>query len=109
MALSVLDLVKYKAEIQAAFAQRCKESYNFFFKAAWDVMEPGTPLLPARHIDAIAEHLQAVADGEITRLLINIAPGHAKSTSVSQAFPAWIWTRKPQERFLCASHSLDLA
>lgn len=107
--MAVDTLIKHRSEILAAVAMQCKASFKTFFRRAWPTMEPGTPLLPARHIDAIAEHLQAVADGHITRLLINIAPGHAKSTSVSQAFPAWQWTRKPEERFLCASHALDLA
>lgn len=107
--MAVDTLIRYRSEILAAIARQCKASFKTFFRRAWATMEPGTPLLPARHIDAIAEHLQAVADGYITRLLINIAPGHAKSTSVSQAFPAWVWTRKPEERFLCASHALDLA
>lgn len=107
--MAVETLLMHRSEILAALAIQCKQNFRLFFNRAWPTMEPGTALLPAYHIDAIAEHLQAVADGYITRLLINIAPGHAKSTSVSQAFPAWVWTRKPEERFLCASHALDLA
>lgn len=107
--MAVDTLLAHRSEILAAQAIQCKKSYRTFFNRAWSTMEPGTYQLPARHIDAIAEHLQAVADGHIRKLAITIAPGHAKSTSVSQAFPAWVWTRKPEERFLCASHALDLA
>lgn len=107
--MAVDSLARYRPEILAAQAIQCKKSYKHFFSRAWSTMEPGTPRLPALHIEAIAEHLQAVADKQITRLVITIAPGHAKSTSVSYAFPAWVWTRQPEERFLCASHALDLA
>lgn len=61
------------------------------------------------HIDAICEHLQACAEGEINKLLINIAPRHGKSTLVSVLYPCWLWTHTPTERMLFASYSLELA
>ena len=45
------------------------------------------------HIGAIAEHLQAVVDGQITRLLISMPPRHGKSLITSVAFPAWVWAQ----------------
>jgi predicted phage terminase large subunit-like protein len=54
-------------------------------------------------------HLQALHERQITKLVIGIAPGHAKSTIVSQMFPVWCWVNDPYSRWLCASHSLDLA
>lgn len=54
-------------------------------------------------------HLQSLHEHQITRLVIGIAPGHAKSTIISQMFPVWVWLNDPYSRWLCASHSLDLA
>ena len=45
-------------------------------------------------IEAVAEHLQAVCDGEIRRLLINIPPRCSKSSLTSVAFPAWVWSQR---------------
>ncbi len=60
-------------------------------------------------MDAMCIHLQAVFFREITRCVISIAPGHTKSTIVSVAFPVWCWINEPRDRWLCASHSLDLS
>lgn len=40
---------------------------------------------------AICEHLEAVTDGRINRLLINVPPGSSKSLLVSVLWPAWEW------------------
>jgi len=90
-------------------AEQCRRDLTLFVKAAWPVIEPGTPLLWNWHLDALCLHLQAVAEGKINRLLINIAPGHAKSSVVSVLYPVWSWINDPAIRWLCASHSLDLA
>lgn len=57
------------------------------------------------HIDAMAEHLQAVALGQIMRLLINIPPGTMKSAAACVLWPAWLWARNPALRFLFSSYS----
>ncbi len=90
-------------------ANRAKGDFRIFIREAWRTLEPGTPLLWNWHIDAIAEHLQALYNRQITRLIIGLSPGHAKSTIVSQMFPVWCWVNDPYGRWLCASHSLDLA
>lgn len=78
-------------------------------RAAWPIVEPAAPLLAGWHVDAIADHLEAVARGQIKRLLINIPPGHAKSLIVSVLWPAWVWTWRPAWRSLFASYAKDLA
>lgn len=61
--------------------------------------------VPGWHIDAIAEHLQAVADGQIRRLLINVPPGTSKSVLACVLWPAWMWSRDPKLRWLFSSYS----
>jgi predicted phage terminase large subunit-like protein len=82
-----------------------------FIKFAWETLEPHTPFKPGWHIDAICDHLQAVTDGEITRLIINIPPRHMKSLSVGVLWPAWEWGPKnmPYTRWLCSSYAETLA
>lgn len=80
-----------------------------FLKEAWEVLEPGKSLSYNWHLDAIAEHLEAITKREFRNLLITIAPRSLKSILASIAWPAWTWTKKPEERFLCSSYSQSLA
>ena len=90
-------------------ARRGAASFRFFVRAAWPVLEPGTRLVWNWHLDALCIHLQAVYSREILRLLVNIQPGVAKSTIFSVMWPAWCWIQDASIRWLCASHSQDLA
>jgi predicted phage terminase large subunit-like protein len=80
-----------------------------YVEAAWPVVEPATPFVPGFHIDAICEHLQAIADGQLRNLIINIPPRHGKSTLVAVMWPTWEWTQAPALRWLFASYSLALS
>lgn len=93
------------------YAQTNKPKQNLtdFFRSAWEVIEPFTQLEWNWHFDALGEYLEAVAQGQITRLLINIPPRFAKSNFVTVTFPAWIWTFKPQTRWIFTSYSEKLA
>lgn len=86
-----------------------KRSLKEFTRGCWQTIEPGREFYDNWHIDAISEHLQAVVDGKIKRLLINIPPRHMKSISAAVALPAWTWTVQPQKRFLFASYAASLS
>jgi len=90
-------------------AERCRRSLGVFVHDAWPLIEPATPYQSNWHLDAIIAHLQAVAEGRIPKLIINVPPGSGKSSIVSVLFPAWIWAREPHKRFLFASHKEPLA
>ena len=86
-----------------------KRSLKEFTKNSWQAIEPGRDFYDNWHIDAISEHLQAVVEGDIKRLIINIPPRHMKSISVAVALPAWTWTIQPSKRFLFASYAGSLS
>ena len=95
--------------------QECEESLYDFLSRAWDKIDPSS-FTHGWPIEAIAEHLQAVVDGQIKRLVINIPPRMGKSTITSVCFPAWTWaqphdspTSGPGVQFLHASYAKDLA
>lgn len=100
-------LAKRYGELKAL--EKCEYSFRGFVKEAWKVVEPGTPYLPGWHIDAICDHLEALAKREIRNLIINISPRSAKSSLVSVMFPAWRWIVAPEEKFLTASYSSSLS
>jgi predicted phage terminase large subunit-like protein len=81
------------------------ETLAGFVREAWHVLEPAQRYIHGWHIDAICEHLEAVSDGRITRLLINVPPGTMKSLIASVLFPAWEWTRSPALRYLTTSYA----
>src|SRR4029077_777666 len=73
---------------------RYEDSLLDFIGASWRLVEP-TAFLNNWHIDAICEHLEAAADWQINRLLINIPPRHMKSLGANVFFPAWVWAQDP--------------
>lgn len=94
--------------VQTILAEKYLEH---FISQAWHVLEPKTPFRSGWHIGAICAHLQAVTDGEISKLLINIPPRHQKSLSVCVFWPAWEWgpRRKPETRWLFSSYAEQLS
>jgi|TARA_R110002095_G_scaffold31722_1_gene30393 predicted phage terminase large subunit-like protein len=86
-----------------------KRSLREFTKNSWEAIEPGRDFQDNWHIDAISDHLQAVVEGDIKRLIINVPPRHMKSISVAVALPAWTWTIQPSKQFLYASYAGSLS
>lgn len=70
-----------KAQIEETSAL-CSDSFRKFVREAWHVAEPAVSYIDTWHMDAISDHLQAVYEGQITRLLINIGPGYSKPVDV---------------------------
>jgi predicted phage terminase large subunit-like protein len=103
------SLLKHAPELLAKVrAETARRSFKTFVREVWPVIEPGTPLIWGWSMDAVCEHLEAVARGEIRRLLINIPPGSSKSRLTRVAFPTWRWVSDPYHKFLSASYALDL-
>ena len=64
---------------------------------------------PAAHHLKICERLEALERGEISRLMIFMPPGSAKSSYGSVMFPSWYIGRNPTKSLIAASHGVDLA
>ena len=90
--------------------EKYENSLLDFSTYIWPVVEPAIPFVKGWVIEAICEHLEACAYGQIRRLLINVPPGFTKSLLTDVFFPAWIWgpQNKPHTRFLCAAYSEHL-
>ncbi len=108
--------LKRAIEIREDAAQ-CEASLHTFLIRAWPHFD-SSPFLDNWHLHAIAEHLMAVTNGQIKRLLINIPPRACKTNLVSIAWPVWTWTLEPHPnfplrgagvRFLCASYGASKA
>ncbi len=90
-------------------AEKARRSFYEFVKMFWPVVEPGAPYVDNWHIAAICEHLQAVTEGHIRRLVINVPFRTAKSTLTSVLWPAWVWITRPSHQWLCGSYAEKLA
>lgn len=99
------------AELDAMERELCRRSLADFARLAWCVLEPATPLKWGWALDAICLHLEAVTDGRINRLLMNVPPGTMKSLLTGVIWPAWEWgPRDMQEmRFVGTAHEEQLA
>ena len=88
---------------------KADRDYAYFYRLAWEVIEPKTPLLFNWHHALIAEYLTACYKREIKRLIINMPPRYAKSNMVTVTWPAWVWAQNPAERFMFTSYSSGLS
>ncbi len=89
--------------------ERSEESLIGFIKKAWPVAEPATEFINGWHIDAICEHLEAVNNGEIRKLLINMPPRHMKSLAIAVFWPCWTWIHNPSIQWLYSSYAGNLS
>lgn len=95
--------------------ERCENSLFDFLQSAWPYID-AAPFQSCFAVEAMCDHLENVAFGNIKRLLINVPPRCAKTLLCSVVFPAWVWARSnisylsgPQVKFLCASYSHQLS
>ena len=91
-------LIKYKCERSLLFYARYiyKENHNRNF-----VLSP--------HFIKIAEFLEAVYNGEITRGIINVPPRYGKTELVIKIFVSWCIAKQNQSKFIHLSYSDALA
>ena len=96
----------------------CEGNLVEFIKRAWPIIEPGAEYSHGWHIDYIAVALMAVTFGDeledgslYNRLMIAVPPGSMKSLMVNVFWPAFEWgpCKMPHMRYICVSHSQELA
>src|SRR5262249_7630880 len=82
MARCRLPLAEERAELE--------DSLLSFVEGAWPSLDPSA-YQSSWAIEAVCEHLQAVTEGQIKKLLINQPPRTGKTLVASVCFPAWTW------------------
>ncbi len=90
-------------------AAMMEKDFYTFFKGAWNVMEPGREFIDGWHIQASCEHLEALYNLEIQKLLWNVPPGTCKSTIFAVCFHAWIWSKEPGFQSMFSSYGSKLS
>ena len=94
---------------------RCRIHFEAFVREFWECVPGATTLVWNWHMRVLCEELEQLADRVIAGLprlhdlVINLPFGMSKSMIVSVLFPAWVWTRFPEARFICGTHTDSLA
>ncbi len=86
-----------------------RSNFPAFLRFAFRELNPNQPLIDTWHIDVLADHLERVAKGEITRLIINLPPRCLKSLAASVAVPVWMLGRNPALKIMSIAGSRELA
>ncbi len=94
---------------------KCEDSYYYFFKKAWKILEPETPLDDNWHIkylcDLLQREVERIIAGEPKSkdIIINIPPRSGKSYIVTVMLTPWVWTKYPHFKVINSSFSGDLS
>jgi len=83
--------------------EQAKDQFMAFAHHVYDNFIEG------QHHRIIAEKLEAVARGELKRLIVNMPPRHSKSELASYLMPAWFLGRNPKLKIIQATMNTELA
>lgn len=86
-----------QAQLFQAETLQYEKSLYKFTEAAWKYIDPAQ-FVHGFHLEAVCEHLEAVTNGEIKRLLVQLPPRCCKSSILAVSWPAWVWCRR-QDKF----------
>ena len=96
-------------QLLALEAQAMQESFPAFLHRSFTTLNGGTHFLDNWHLHWLCEHLRAVEQGHMKRLIINMPPRYLKSLTVSVAWPAWLLGQNPARRIIVASYAEKLS
>jgi len=94
-----LELKKRQLEL----AQSSRENFLDYVKNIWP------DFIGGEHHKIIAGKLEALRDGKIKRLIVNMPPRHTKSEFASYLFPSWMMGHNPKLKIIQTTHTAELA
>ena len=115
MTLNNIDITKLPPDAKKEFlkyalklSEKRKQStvskdFMAFVKAMWPQFIEGS------HHKIIAKKFNALAEGKIKRLIINMPPRHTKSEFASFLLPSWMVGRRPDLKIIQTTHTTELA
>ena len=115
MNLNQVDVSKLPADVRKQYKQlqvmhaerkiqnKAKSDFLSFVKCVWPEFIEGA------HHRHIAKKFNDLANGKISRLIVNMPPRHTKSEFASYLLPAWMVGRNPKLKIIQATHTGELA
>lgn len=86
-----------------------KGGFRAFAKMAWPHSGASGQLLWNWHLDEMCAHYEAVSNGDLKELVVNVPPGTGKSTFTSVLWPAWDAIRRGDRMWMYGSFDLQLS
>lgn len=90
--------------VREVLASKCLTDFGFFARYFFKRMY-GSKLIISDHHRRIIETMEAVARGDITRLVINVPPRYTKTQLAVRLFIPWCLANNPRSRFMHLSYS----
>ena len=98
------EFLKYALKLSEKRKQSTvSKDFMAFVKAMWPQFIEGS------HHKIIAKKFNALAEGKIKRLIINMPPRHTKSEFASFLLPSWMVGRRPDLKIIQTTHTTELA
>jgi predicted phage terminase large subunit-like protein len=102
------DVRRQYKQLQVMHAERkiqnkAKSDFLSFVKCVWPEFIEGA------HHRHIAKKFNDLANGKISRLIVNMPPRHTKSEFASYLLPSWMVGRNPKLKIIQATHTGELA
>ena len=92
-----------RPQIEERYTRKLLENSRESLSCFCEYMNPEEP--PAAHHEFLINHLEAIEQRDLLRLMISMPPGHAKSTYASHLFPAWYLGKNFHHKFIQAGHT----
>ena len=105
--LSPVEQEKLLAQVAEYRAALDREGAQEKFMAYVKMMWPG--FVGGRHHALVAKKFEAIANGTLKRLIINMPPRHTKSEFGSYLLPSWFLGRFPKKKVIQCSNTGELA
>jgi hypothetical protein len=86
-----------------------RHHFYSFVRFSFNTLEGESNFNNNWHIELLCANLTDVENGRQNRLTINLPPRSLKSFVTSICFPAWVFTRKPNQNIIIISESQSLA
>ena len=98
----------FKREVEKEISSISLIDYCAF---AFEALYPHSKFIKTDSAIVLCDRLEAVERGEVTRLLITLPTGVAKSLITNVIYPSWLWgaKQKPHLGFINCSHKESLA
>jgi len=98
------EFLRYKIKLEEKRKESAvKNDFMSFVKYMWPDFIEGS------HHKIMAEKFNKVSQGELKRVIINMAPRHTKSEFSSYLLPSWMIGKNPKLKIIQATHTTELA
>lgn len=104
-------LAAVDAQLESTLDLAAVQSFAWFVRRMWPVLNPGADLVWGPHLDVICTAVEKQIKGYVDyrNLMVLIPPGLMKSMLISVMRPAFMWLHSPHRQSLYTSNTKPLA